>query len=623
MDQNPSKNGLVNLLTALAVFIAAFAVTCFVNSLAAKGASIFLGIGALIAFASWFQMRLEENEQTEKLELEELARTRGETALFESKDSEVFAARRSREQFEKFIVPGFAVLLFILEAGGAWALWYWINKSTTPIVDLRAWPSAALYCIYALLLFMIGRFSVTIARLENLRLLRPSASFVLAGAFVCAFTALAIVGVKTGCVLRADIWVGRAFAILLGLMAVETLLTLLLEIYRPRVRGKVSRPLYESRLVGILAQPESLLTTAAQTLDYQFGFKVSETWFFKLLRDNIVVLMFAQLAILLLSTCFVFVDAGEQAILEHFGKPVAALNAGAHLKWPWPFDKIYRYRTEQIQSLYVGFEPETNEQKTILWTVAHNKEQNFLVATRVPAAVQNETSEESETLDRALKAPPVSLVTVSIPIQFQITNVMQWAYQNNEPSNLLQDVSTRAVVHYLVGEDIDKLLSQGRLEAAQHLENRIQDAANERKLGVKIVFVGLQDIHPPTPVAASYENVISAEQTRLATNLLAQAAAIQTNEASIAMATIATNTAMATSLQLETDAYARAARFTNQIPAYEAAPSVYEQYKYFQMFADATKNSRKYILLVTNTQNVLIFDLEDKIRADLLNVNPE
>jgi regulator of protease activity HflC (stomatin/prohibitin superfamily) len=200
---------------------------------------------------------------------------------------------------------------------------------------------------------------------------------------------------------------------------------------------------------------------------------------------------------------------------------------------------------------------------------------------------------------------------------------MQWAYQNSEPSNLLQDVSTRAVVHYLVGEDMDRLLSQGRLEAAQNLESRIQDAANERGLGVKIVFVGLQDIHPPTPVAANYENVISAEQTRLATNLLAHAAAIQTNEASIAMATVTTNTAMATSFQLETDAYARAARFTNQIPAFEAAPSVYEQYKYFQTFADATKNSRKYILLVTNSQNVLIFDLEDKIRADLLNVNPE
>ena len=64
-----------------------------------------------------------------------------------------------------------------------------------------------------------------------------------------------------------------------------------------------------------------------------------------------------------------------------------------------------------------------------------------------------------------------------------------------------------------------------------------------------------------------------------------------------------------------------AALFTNQIPAFEAAPSVYEQRAYFQTFADATENARKYILLVTNTQDVVIFDLEDKIREDLLDLN--
>jgi len=72
----------------------------------------------------------------------------------------------------------------------------------------------------------------------------------------------------------------RALCVLLGLMAAEMLLTLLLEIYRPRIKGKIARPLYESRVVGLLAQPENLFTTAAQTLDYQFGFNVSQTWFF-------------------------------------------------------------------------------------------------------------------------------------------------------------------------------------------------------------------------------------------------------------------------------------------------------------------------------------------------------
>jgi hypothetical protein len=72
---------------------------------------------------------------------------------------------------------------------------------------------------------------------------------------------------------------------------------------------------------------------------------------------------------------------------------------------------------------------------------------------------------------------------------------------------------------------------------------------------------------------------------------------------------------------LEIDAYARAALFTNQIPAFAAAPSIYKQRAYLKTFADATANSRKYILLVTNTDDVIWLNLEDKIRTDLLNVN--
>ena len=139
------------------------------------------------------------------------------------------------------------------------------------------------------------------------------------------------------------------------------------------------------------------------------------------------------------------------------------------------------------------------------------------------------------------------------------------------------------------------------------MRDKIQAAANERQLGAKIVFVGLQDIHPPTAndVAATYEKVVGAEQTRIATNLLAESAAIRTNALAEATAFTVTNVADANRVRAITTAFARAGLFTNQLPA----------------FAAATRNARKYILLVTNTQDVVIFDLQDKIRDDLLNLS--
>jgi modulator of FtsH protease HflK len=617
MERNTQKNGLVNLVTAAAIFVAASVATSYVNSLAGQVCSIFLGLGVLVAFAGWFQMRLEVNEALEKLEVAELARTKGETTLFEAKEAEMFPAARAREQFEKFFVPGFSVLLLLLEAGGAWLLWRWIAKTATGVVPDRAMASLSLFGIFALLLFLLGRFSVTIARLENQRLLRPGASFLLAGAYVCCFTAFAIAGVKAGFP-GADFWLARVLCVLLGLMAVEMLVTLLLEMYRPRVKGKVARPIYDSRLVGLLAQPESLFTTAAQALDYQFGFKVSETWFFQLLQKNLPFLVLAQLAVLLLSTGVVFIDAGERAILERFGRAIRVLEPGAHLVLPWPADKVCRYHTDQIQTLDVGFTPDEryDQAKPILWSVSHSKEDDFLVGNLETGAIKSENADTNDTL----KAPPVSLITVSIPVEFQITNVFAWAYNNADPTNLLQDLATREVVRYLAGVDLNAVMSQARLEAAQVLQSQIQAAADASRLGAKIIFVGLQDIHPPTKVAGDYEKVVGAEQSKLAAILDAQAGAIRTNALAGARAFTTTNTADALRQRLAVSAYARAALFTNQIPAFAAAPSVYRQRAYFQAFADATARARKYILLATNTQDVVIFNLEDKIREDLLNL---
>src|ERR1022692_4220586 len=477
MERSIQKNGLINLLVLLTVGVAGLGVARYANSLAGQVNILFLGIGVLVAAVSWFQMRLEDRERLEKLELDELAKTHSGSAMFEARDAETFPAQRSREQFERYFVPAFTVIVFVLQAGGALLLWRWLSRSTTvpevtqPIIGL------ALFGVFALVLFLLGRFSATIARLEHHRLLRPGASYLLFNAFLSLVVALGLVGVWAGFP-KADLYVAHILCGLLGLVALETLIQLVLEMYRPRVKGKIQRPLYEGRLVGLLGQPEGLITTAAQALDYQFGFKVSETWFYKFFISAIEWVVLLQLAVLLLSTMFVIIEPGERGLLERFGKPVAGrtlLDPGAHFKWPWPVDKVYRYHTEQIQSFNVGFtpDPKFDNQNIVLWTVPHTKEENFLVANHEQNALQTTNDTPGK------RTPPVSLLTVSIPVQFQITNLLAWAYTNDAPANLLQNVATREVVRYFVSVDLNDVMSQGRFGAAEALRTRIQAAADE------------------------------------------------------------------------------------------------------------------------------------------------
>ncbi len=629
MERNIEKNGLTKLLRRvvlrvvlpLVIGIAGFAVSKLTNSLAGLVGMVFLGIGTLVALVSWFQMRLEERERLEKLEFEELVKSKSGSTLFEVKDSEAFPAQRSREQFEKFFVPGFTLLLCIAEGILAWQLWHWLARSGTLVEVKQPTIAMALFAICALAFFLAGKFSATMARLENKRLLRPVASWLLLGAYLCAVLALGLVGVEAGFP-KTDFYVAAILCGLLALIAAETLIQLLLELYRPRVRGKIARPLYDSRLVGLLGQPEGLITTTAQALDYQFGFKVSDTWFFQLVKNYLLVFLLGQFAVLLVSTMFVFIEPGERGLLERFGRPVAGrtlLDPGAHVKWPWPVDEVYRYRTEQIQSFNVGFtpDPRTENQNVVLWTVSHTKEENFLVANREQTSLQ--TTNDAD----AKRTPPVSLLTVSIPVQFQINDLLAWAYNNDNASNLLQDLATREVVRYFVSVDLNDVMSRGRLAAAEALRRQIQAAADERKLGAQIIFVGLQDIHPPVKVAPDYEKVVGAIQSKQAKILAAQAAAIATNAGAGADAFKKINTAEAARQRQGIAAWARSALFTNQIPAFAAAPSVFAARAYFQAFASATTKSRKYVLLTTNTQDVFQFDLQDKIRTDLLeNLDP-
>src|SRR5436190_11502098 len=133
MERNIRRTGLINLLTILIAAVGGFAAARYSGSMAGMISVVFMVLGVLVAAISWFQMRLEESERLEKLELDELLKTHSSSAMFEAREAEVFPAQRSREQFEKFFVPVFTALLCLVQAGGALLLWRWLSQPTTRV----------------------------------------------------------------------------------------------------------------------------------------------------------------------------------------------------------------------------------------------------------------------------------------------------------------------------------------------------------------------------------------------------------------------------------------------------------------------------------------------------------
>jgi regulator of protease activity HflC (stomatin/prohibitin superfamily) len=619
VERSIKKNGLINLLTLLLAAVATFVLARTGHSLAAGGAAIFMIIGTIVAGVSWFQMRLEERERAEKLEYDELARSKGGSALFDNKDGGNFPAQQSREQFEKWFVPSFTIIILLLQASNAWVSWKQLGQITAVVPIKEPMVVGSVLALFFLIMLLLGLFSSTLARLEKHRLLRPSSSYLLICAYLAAAAAAGVAGVAMGAP-KLDQIVARVMVVLLGLTAIETLLNLILEIYRPRVKGKVTQPVYESRLLGLLAHPEDVFTTAAHTFDYQFGFKVSETWAFQFFRRAILWLLLAQFGVLLLSTCAVFIEPGERGLLERWGKPVegrAELAPGLHFKLPYPMDKVHRYRTEQVQVFTIGSQPDKEKAAApvILWNLAHTKEDLLLVANKDQASVDSANKATGKT------TPPVSVLTVSFPVHYSISDLKAYAYNHADSGMLLQAIATREVVQYLASSDIEDVMTHGRLESAEKLRKDIQAAVDavHPPLGVSVSFIGLQDIHPPVSIAPDFQKVVGAKQTQQSKILTAQAEAVATNALADATSFKAIANAEAERERAQVNAGARAGLFTNQIPAFQAAPSVYANRAYLQAFVKATAPARKYVITSTNMHDVVQFDLQDKISTDLLN----
>jgi membrane protease subunit HflK len=621
-DKNIQRIGLLNWLVPLVAAVVCQLVARQADSATGQVGVVFLGLGFLVAVLSYFHMRLEERERLEKMEFDELLKSKSSATLFTSQDAEALPAQRARQQFEKYFVPAFTILLFLAQVGAVYFLWKWLPTANPPKKEF-ATLALALYAVFALVLYLLGKYSSGLARLDRQRLLRPGAGYLMLGAFVC-FVIAVTEAVAWFDFPNVDRHVARGLCVVIGLAAVETLISLVLEIYRPRLKGALERPLYESRVIGLLGQPGGLITTAAQALDYQFGFKVSETWFYKFLERALAWLVLIQLGVLWLSTMFVFVEPHEQALVERFGRPVATLSPGPHLKLPWPISKAYRYRTGEIQSFTVGSKhgeegekEHEAEERVVLWTRRHYEEDHLLVASREQALP---LSPDSSTSDRAI---PVNLLSVSVPVHFIIRDVKAWAYHHADAKELLERIATREVVRYLVSVDVNEIMGPGRLEAAQVLRERIQKRADaEPSLGVEIVFVGLHDIHPPVgggreTVASAFEAVIGAAQEREAKIHTAQGEAAESIPKARAEAAKKLADAKAEATRKGVLAAALASQFTNRLSANAASPEIFRLRTYLETLAKAIGPAYKYVLLTTNSSEIINLNLEHRIGTEL------
>lgn len=446
-------------------------------------------------------------------------------------------------------------------------------------------------------------------------------------------------------------WLKSVFPFFAAVIGAETLFFSFIEMYRPRRTHEFPRPAFDSRLLRILSSPHSTRVILADTINYQFGFNVSQNWFIQLTGKLMLPVALFSCVLIWLLSAVVIVEEGKQAVVIRFGqirKPV--LESGLHFKAPWPFSTAVICDVRRIRKAHVGSHTPSSPVQNIfkkgvpvLWTNMHGIEPEEMLIVAPPRHL-----ELPPALRKKTRAPSVSLIGCDIYVEYRIRDLLQFLTSHRNSSAHFRCMAEKKASRFLLRYDVDTLLSVGRAEAGTELKTLLQKSADRSGLGIDVMHVGFIGVHPPQQIAQAFHETVAAEQVREMTiqralqfqsKTLAETAGtlelakqliseldrlekLQSENASesrihavqtdiektfrIAEGNVAKNIAMARAYRWirENDERAKAERFVKQLAIYRISPTMYQMGYYLTTLLNGLEKARKYVIL-SEQQNLL------------------
>ena len=486
-----------------------------------------------------------------------------------------------------------------------------------------------------------GAFYNGQSREDVFRWLRPFGAWMIAGAVASAAAVIAGLCTKSG-LKDYDAVIAKILLVVYLVLAVELVLSFVVEFYRPRTLEE-SRPVFESRILALFTEPGGVMRNFADMLDYQFGFKVSSTWMYSFVERAIFPLILLWALLLWGSTSVHEVDSNEVGLRSNLGRLInteKVLPPGIYFTLPWPFGSLEKFSCDQIYEVVIGHEEHGHEEeeeeyvddghghapppkkekhegplKVVLWTAEHGEgNNNFIVANDVSHSGGDKSGDV---------LGDFYFVGLSMPIQYHIRpdGVYNYVYGSVDARAVIKNIGHMVVTEYLASAPFYHVITSGRRDAEEKLKNRIQAECDAQKLGVQIVGVNLVGIHPPTQVGTEFQKVLGAMEEREKMVLAAEAYKAGVLPQAQADALAIRERAAARSYQTATVAKAVSERFVKQLQAYQTMPKLFLLKNYLDFLEKDCKDVRKYVLSSSLQGDVYELNLEEKERLNLFDAN--
>lgn len=543
---NRTLLGLV-IQFALGVVLLFFGLYAQEHSAITAAGFVLLGVPVWLTLAIIYD--LHRRERIEAVEAEAFAASdAAASSVFEEHEGEHRVAARRLNLMYKALIPAVSIGVgALLVLFGMWRF-----RSGVAILgaetshDHLGWAMAVGLTV-AFVGFLFARYMAGMAKQKAWSNLRAGSAYAV-GAAIFGLTisvAYFIDIVGPDLVLR---YLRVAFPALLVLLGAEVFINFVLGVYQPRRPGEFPRPAFESRLLSFAAAPDKIAESIGEAINYQFGYDVSSSWFYRLLSRSLWRVMVPVTVLVLWGmSSLAVIRPHEKGMVLRFGEFSRVVEPGLNFKWPWPIERvevpIYTRKDIQgrpefvsrtvtgVRTLDIGKHPQTGT-SPILWTNEHAGEEVLFVVQ--PDRRRNQRSRAGSSEQPEPEGGELALLAVEIPLHYAIEDIK--GYEELAPAemrdDLLKSVARRAVMQYLATLTIGDLLGARRSEIQPELRSRIEGAfarlSPEGRSPVRVLWVGIDDVHPPDKdTAKNFEQVAEVQHKQLANIMEAEGEAIR------------------------------------------------------------------------------------------------
>ncbi len=318
-------------------------------------------------------------------------------------------------------------------------------------------------------------------------------------------------------------------------------------------------------------------------LEENTGITLRSLWSIKYIRDITPAILFMIGVLLWLSTCIIQVETNQQAAVYRIGNlQEKILNPGLHVTLPYPFDKVEIYDTETVNKTTIGYKATENADN--IWTEGHEGEEYKL-----------------------LLGGGDEVVSINLRLEYKISDLKQYLTTSTSPESMMQAMAYELVTDKTIATDLSSLMSADRDAFSENFQKELSKMIKEKRLGLEVVAVILESIHPPVEIARVYQELISAGIN--AEQYLVQAqdvAAITIAQAETTQDTTVGN-AQVNYEEKVAAAKASVTEFMASVEAYNASSDAYKYQKYLAAVRKAYGNANLVILGEGVDQSAIYF----------------